>query len=182
MHHHVVLRTARLLLTPVEASDFAAVHQMYSAPEGWDHAPLNRHASEEQTAAMIARIGEGWRRAGLDYWLARERQAGRFVGVGGVKLREDCWALGYRVVHEMWGRGFATELAAAAVEAAGQLNPRLPVVTWILDSNVASVKVVERVGLRDAGLSIDPADGQTRRAFVRRNDELGKADSDDRAG
>lgn len=168
-----MLRTDRLVLTPLEESDLQVVHEMYSSPMGWDHAPQGRHLSEARTVAIIERAVVGWRTAGLDYWLARDHDSGRFVGIGGAKFWRGTWDLGYRISHPLWGRGFATELAAAALNAAEQKDPSLPVVAWIVDSHAASKRVAERIGLRDEGLSADPADGEVRRTFVRRRRLLG---------
>lgn len=157
--------TARLRLSPVSASDLADVFRLYSSPDGWDH-PSDRHSSEGHSAAMIARIEEGWRRAGLDYWLACDRVTGDVIGIGGARHRDGGWVLGYRIATPMRGRGFATELATAAVRAARMSEPGRPIIAWIADSNDASKRVAERVGLRDEGLGTDPVDGRRRRAFA----------------
>ena len=63
-------------------------------------------------------------------------------------MRQDAfWNLGYRFAPEAQGRGFATELASAAVEAARERRPELPVVAYLLENNPASAAVARKVGL-----------------------------------
>ncbi len=57
------------------------------------------------------------------------------------------WNLGYRLTPAAWGHGFATELGAAAIEAANGTRPELPVVARALSHNTGSWRVLERLGL-----------------------------------
>ncbi len=57
------------------------------------------------------------------------------------------WNLGYRLTPRSWGRGLATELAEAAVTAAGAALPLVPVTARILSNNRASSVVAQRAGL-----------------------------------
>lgn len=78
---------------------------------------------------------------------------GQLVGTGGVHLcgteaASPMWNLGYRLVPECWGHGFATELARHAVERAHACRAGIPVVARVLSSNPASIKVAQEAGLQ----------------------------------
>jgi len=70
---------------------------------------------------MMARRDQAhWRRHGYGPWVVREREGGAFVGRGGIS-----WAtvqgrreveLPWAVVPALQGRGYATEMALAAIE------------------------------------------------------------------
>lgn len=63
-------------------------------------------------------------------------------------MRQDAfWNLGYCFAPEAQGRGFATGLARAAVDAARERRPELPVVAYLLENNPASAAVARKVGL-----------------------------------
>ncbi len=57
------------------------------------------------------------------------------------------WNLYYRLAPECQGQGYASELAAAAIAVANQVDPTQPVVAYMLEHNTASWRVAERVGL-----------------------------------
>lgn len=82
-------------------------------------------------------------------------------------MRQDAfWNLGYRFAPEAQGRGFATGLARAAVDAARERRPELPVVAYLLENTPASAAVARKVGLAlrhrgptPATRSVGPAPG-----------------------
>jgi RimJ/RimL family protein N-acetyltransferase len=117
----------------------------------------------------IERAAARWRTDGLSYWSVRLRDDGSTIGVGGVQRHPDgSWNLYYRFAPAHWGKGFATELSRAAVDAAGTVDPDVPVVAWILDENVASRKVAERLGFKNYGEQLDTNDGVMRLAYADR--------------
>lgn len=82
----------------------------------------------------------------LDAWVVRED--GAVVGHGGCAVRGGTfWNLGYRFAPEAQGRGLATRVARAAVDAARERRPELPVVAYLLEHNAASAAVARKVGL-----------------------------------
>jgi RimJ/RimL family protein N-acetyltransferase len=58
------------------------------------------------------------------------------------------WDLGYRLSPTSWRRGFATEIALAAVAAARGIDDSVPITARVLSNNPASARVAVRVGLR----------------------------------
>lgn len=108
-------------------------------------ADLERMARRDQ--AHRARHGYG-------PWVVREREGGAFVGRGGL-----AWAMvdGRRQVELPWAvmpdlqkRGYATEMALAAIDAA-RVAGLDRVVSLTLPSNQASRRVMEKAGLAYVG-------------------------------
>lgn len=165
----------QLLLTPAAAEDADELYLIHSDPRTWEHAPAGRHTSIEQTKAMIHTIEAGWHQHGLDYWTARDRRSDEVVGIGGVRRRPNItWNLYYRFAPRAWGRGLATELGRAALEAAHTAGPDEAVVAWILDWHLASQRVALRLGMTDQGIHTDPHDHVERRAYADRPLDLFK--------
>jgi RimJ/RimL family protein N-acetyltransferase len=165
----VNVRTRRLDLHPITVDDLDAVFSLMSDCRTWEHEPLGRHLNRETTLSWIARAARRWDIDGLSYWSARLCSTGEVVGVGGAQRRSDCsWNLLYRLLPFAWGRGLATELAQAAIEAATSVDATVPITAWIADDNESSKAVAVRIGLSDRGLSIDANDGAVRRVYADR--------------
>jgi RimJ/RimL family protein N-acetyltransferase len=138
--------TDRLQLDPPREADLEDLHRIYSDARTWTHLPSGRFADLATTHDALAGWLADWREHGLGAWVARED--GAVVGHGGCAVRQGAfWNLGYRFAPEAQGRGLATELALAAVEAAREHRPELPVVAYLLENNPASAAVAEKVGL-----------------------------------
>lgn len=144
--HHA---TSRLVLDRVDESNVGDWHRIHSDPLVWTHFPTGRHTSTDQTERLVEKSVGEWRRSGLSYWSVRERANGRIVGCGGCRplADRDRWNLYYRFDPAVQGRGYASELAGAAIEAANAVDANRPVVAIMLEHNVASWRVAEKIGL-----------------------------------
>jgi RimJ/RimL family protein N-acetyltransferase len=163
------LHTERLELRAVSMNDLAALFAINSDPETWRHAPEERHTTADRTRVWIERAAARWRTDGLSYWSVRLRSDGGTVGVGGVQRHASGgWNLYYRFTPASWGSGYATELGRAALDAARAVDPDVPVFAWILESNVRSRRVAERLGLTNYGLYVDANDNTERLAYADR--------------
>lgn len=141
-------RTDRLVLDQVTAGDVDGLHTIHADPRVWTHFPSGRHTSMAQSEELVESSIAGWS-AGLGYWTIREEHNGPVIGIGGCRLLEDHdrWNLYYRFAPEAQGRGYATELASAAVQAANDVAPDRPVVAYMLETNPGSWRVAEKIGL-----------------------------------
>jgi [ribosomal protein S5]-alanine N-acetyltransferase len=104
----------------------------------------------EQVRSMLVHDVAHWKRHRFGAWLVRDRDTRAVVGrvglewthVGGEDAVEVAWA----VASDRWGEGLATEAARAAVKVAfGDVGLR-EVVSFTLPDNVASRRVMERLG------------------------------------
>lgn len=161
--------TDRLDLRPVSADDVPELFAITSDPRTYRHEPRSRHADLDVTRAWVERAAARWRTDGLSYWCVRLVADGSVVGLGGVQRQSTgAWNLHYRLAPEQWGRGYATEVGRAGVDAAHAADGTVPVIAWILPTNEESVRVARRLGLLPQGLHADPSDGTARLAFTDR--------------
>ncbi|AZH77383.1 GNAT family N-acetyltransferase [Microbacterium sp. Y-01] len=140
--------TPRLRLSRPTADDLEDLFAISSDPRVWTHYPSLRHRRREETAARMAHWEESWETAGLGSWSVRLRATGELIGNGGCTLLGgEVWNLGYRLSADHHGKGYATELASAAVERAHAVDPARPVIAYLVEHNRASARVAEKAGL-----------------------------------
>ncbi|WP_203786644.1 GNAT family N-acetyltransferase [Paractinoplanes rishiriensis] len=147
------VRTRRLVLTAVGPDDLEDLLLLYSDPlVGYWTGPWTPAAVEDWAVHMAGR----WQADGVGKWMARERADGSLVGRGGFTRfdleGEAVLELGWAVRDARTGRGYATELGRAAIAWAGVHQPGFPVVAFTEVHNRASRAVMERLGMRSAGI------------------------------
>jgi RimJ/RimL family protein N-acetyltransferase len=109
--------------------------------------------SRDEVAASIGRLSTLYReRPGFS--LLHASEAGRFVGACGLfDIPEgDGVEIAYRLPFDCWGRGYATEMAAAVLaHGFDTLSlPRIVGLTW--PENVASQRVLIKIGMQRCGV------------------------------
>ena len=87
-------------------------------------------------------------------WAVNEKQSGKFVGSFAfipVEKTEDS-QLGYALLKEYWGKGFATEAIALVVEYAFRRLNLHKLTAGCYSNNIASVKAFKHAGFIEEGL------------------------------
>jgi RimJ/RimL family protein N-acetyltransferase len=144
-----VLRTGRLVLTPVGGADLSDLRRFKADPSVFA-IMLGGVRNAAQTAEDLAEEVRNWGRYGFGIWAIRE--AGRFVGITGLEHRPDGRgvALRFAVSHEAQGRGLAREAAFAALRF-GHEKAGLPRILAVArQSNFGSRIVLGGIGMREA--------------------------------
>lgn len=145
-----VLRTGRLVLSPVSGSDLPDLRAFKADPSVFA-VMLGGVRNHAQTAEDLARDIMSWGRYGYGIWAVRE--AGRFAGIAGLEHRPDGRgvALRFALSQGTQGRGLARE-AAFAVLRFGHERADLPrIIAVARDSNISSRTVLGGIGMREAG-------------------------------
>ncbi len=142
------LRTERLWLDEPVPDDLADLHRIHADPASWEHFPQGRHPDLARTQQALDKSESEWTH-GLGYWSVRDSARGPVIGMAGcaVVASRPWWNLYYRFDSAARGRGYASEVAAAALEAARAVAPDRPVMAYLLEINVASRRTAERAGL-----------------------------------
>jgi RimJ/RimL family protein N-acetyltransferase len=143
-----VLRTARLVLTPVGGADLPDLRAIKGDPRVFA-IMLGGVRSPEQTAEELADDVADCGANGFGIWAIRER--GHFVGITGLQRRPDGRGIGLRFAlwPEVQGHGLAREAAAAALRF-GHYQARLPrIVAVARENNFGSRIVLGGIGMTE---------------------------------
>lgn len=107
---------------------------------------------------MMTMIG-AWHASGFAMFSVIEKATGRWVGRLG-PWRPEGWPgpeIGWAIVRDSWGRGYATEGAAAAIDWAFDHLGWDRIIHSISPDNLASQAVARRLGSRNLGPGSLPA-------------------------
>jgi RimJ/RimL family protein N-acetyltransferase len=144
------IRTQRLRLRPACRADAPALHALWTEPQVrrflWDDVVIPPERAAQVVEDSVASFAE----RGLGQWLVFEGTADELAGFAGLRVLEatsDVELL-YGLHPRCWGRGLATE-AARAILRFGFAELRLSrIVAGTDEPNLASLRVIERLGMR----------------------------------
>ena len=152
MTANATLRTERLLLrrwTPQDRDPFAA---MCADPNVMRYFPST--LTREESDALVDRIEATFVRQGFGLWAVEIPGVAPFAGFIGLTVPSfeahftPCVEIGWRLAAEFWNRGYATEGAKAALAFGWDVLQLDEIVAMAVPSNHASVRVMEKLGMR----------------------------------
>ena len=150
-----VLETERLVMRGHTPEDFDNVHRLWSTPAVAQF--ITGHPSTEMESQMrLLRYIGHWAAYGFGYWCVSERDTGDFVGdVGFGKLKRDMVPpvsgepeIGWVLMPEHHGKGYATEAARAALEWGDVSFGGSGTFCIFHPDNAGSIRVGEKLGYR----------------------------------
>ena len=165
------LETSRLILRPPRIEDLDVWTQMMTdePTARFIGGVTPRSLCWRQIMTMIG----AWHSEGFAMFSVIEKESGRWVGRLG-PWQPDGWPgteVGWAILRECWGRGYAVEGAAASMDWAFDTLGWSTVIHSIVPENVPSQRVAQKLGSRNLGpgrlpapYEADPVDlwGQTR--------------------
>jgi RimJ/RimL family protein N-acetyltransferase len=143
-----VLRTGRLVLTPVAGADLPDLQAIKADPRVFA-IMLGGVRSPAETAAELARDVVAWGANGFGTWAVRETSTHGFIGITGLEKRPDGRgvALRFALWPEAQGRGLAREAAGAALRFGHERAGLARIVAVARDNNFASKTVLGGIGM-----------------------------------
>ena len=159
MGHDRTITTERLLLRPFEEGDFDILHRLYGDAEVMRYTPFDAESPVE-SAAHLSRVVDDWRKEPLlsrEYVVTVRTEDGS--SAGGIKKIGRCHILldgpeedsramiGWLLVQEAWGKGYATEIAAALLSYCFDTLKTRGVYGLCHPANTASRRVMEKCGM-----------------------------------
>ena len=148
------LATARLDLRAFAPADLDDLARMDGDPRIMRYIADGRAHAREEVARTLARILRyPALNAMLGLWRASRRDDGRFVGWFSLKYAGASTdvEIGYRLLPEAWGQGFATEGAAAMRDHGFGPVGLSRIIGVTHPDNAASQRVLAKIGMRDHG-------------------------------
>lgn len=145
--------TARLELRRFRESDVDVLAPVFAQDAVWRY-PYGRGMTRDQTESFVASQLAHWDEHRFGLWVAGERSTGRTVGYVGLAVPTflpeilPAVEVGWRFEPAVWGQGYATESATAALDEAFTTLGLEEVCSLPQVDNPASCRVADRLGLR----------------------------------
>lgn len=155
------IETERLLIRPFTEEDSEAMLEIQSNFVMTKYTPDEPWRSIEDAKEFIK----------LVFWLygsehhtfrhffaVTEKESGKligFCGVGGIEYNRAENEVFYSIHSAYWGRGYATEAGRAMLEYGFERLELLKVIGAVHTENVASIRVIEKIGLKRIGVIKD---------------------------
>ena len=163
------LETARVRLRQYRDSDFPHIVELHTDPRVMRYLTLGVPETVDDTRAFVARTVRYQERFDkrLGVLTAELLHSGEFIGwfflrpdetEGVVNYKE--LELGYRLLQRFWGQGFATEVSRELLRRAFEGVQADGVYATATTDHVASQRVMQKLGMRFIGTSIDTSGGQ----------------------
>jgi len=145
------LETPRLILRPPRADDLDAwAEMMLDEPSArFIGGTMPRAVCWRQLMTMIG----AWHAQGFAMFSVIEKESGRWLGRVG-PWQPEGWPgteIGWAIVRQCWGRGYAGEAAAVATDWAFDTLGWANVIHSIAPANLSSQRVAQKLGSRNLG-------------------------------
>lgn len=159
-----VVRTGRLVMTPVAAGDLPDLMALKTDPLVFA-VMLGGVRTPARVVEELAEEIADWGHYGAGIWALRGRSDGVFYGITGLEMRPDGLGMALRIalIPAAQGRGLASEAAFAALRFAHERAGLRRVVAVARESNFASRQVLGAIGMRLCGETLH--DGVRRLIF-----------------
>lgn len=143
-----IMRTPRLLLRTFTRADLPLYAALNADPmvAEWLGGALSREASDD----IAEWAQERWAQERLGLLAVERRSDGAFLGMCGLhhlRDRPGDVEVGWRLAYEHWGRGYATEAAAAWLDYGFDVLGLSRIISVTDEPNVRSLAVMRRLGL-----------------------------------
>ena len=141
--------TDRLELRRFRSEDLDDLAVVFEKTDVWKF-PYGRGFTRDETAAFLKTQLAEWDSCGFGCWLAVERDRDRVIGYVGLSVPDflPVVEVGWRLDPAVWGAGYATEGARAALAEAFTKLGLDEVCSVPQLGNAASSRVCERIGMR----------------------------------
>lgn len=144
------VETARLILRPFTPGDIPAYAAIRAKPEVLRFLAARPGQARADAERIVRAFGGEWAERGYGPWAAIEKATGLLRGHLGLRLLPEFGEteILYMLDSAVWGRGYASEGAAAARDFAFRHLGLSRVIAIALPENLASIRVMEKTGLR----------------------------------
>ena len=145
-----VLETQRLVLREIEAADAPFILELLTDPSFLDNIG-DRGVSDMASAANYIENSPraSYARNGYGLWLVVSKETGEPFGMAGLVRRDTLpdTDIGYAFLPRHWSKGYAVEACTAVRDHAMRTLAMPRLLAIVSPGNVASVKVLQRIGL-----------------------------------
>jgi len=148
------IETERLVLRRWRDADLDGFAAMNADPEVMRFIGDGHVQDRAEAATMLERVRRDWTEHGFGRWAVERRSDGAFAGFCGVGFLKsfpelsDEPEIGWRLPRAFWGAGYATEAAIASRDDFFRLTAYDHLISLSHRGNVASQRIMEKLGMR----------------------------------
>jgi RimJ/RimL family protein N-acetyltransferase len=153
------IETERLLIREILPGDEQGMFELDSDNQVHQYLGENPFTDIQQTRELIIFIQRQYAECGIGRWAVIQKKDGAFVGWTGFRFipetinkHSNYYDFGYRLCSRFWGQGYATESGKAALQYGLQSLQLKDVYAMTHPDNMASRKVLEKIGFNYTGL------------------------------
>lgn len=173
-----VLETKRLVLRPLSPEDLPAMHIVFNDPEVGRYLFDDKRVPFETTISVLYASDRDFSERGVGLFGMRLRGADYdLVGLCGLRWEEGIREMEvmYCLLPELWRRGLVSEAARACLRFAFEEAGLWCVMGGTDETNAASLRVIEKLGMRFVGKIL--AEAPEIPYFVLYRDDFSRADA-----
>ncbi len=145
------LQTKRLSLRRPVDEDIEFFYQLHSSPEVMRHIGNGEPQNRTTVMAYVKRLMDNLKKEDslYNWWMAERLEDGVFVGWFVLKNLDQTaeLELGYRLVEEYWGKGYATEGSQRVIAFAFEELQLERIVAITTAENTGSQRVIQKLGM-----------------------------------
>ncbi len=153
MDIQIIIETERLILRLFTLHDAAAIYELNKDPDVTRYTgdPVKDIAHGKEILEQV--ILPQYALYNHGRWAVHTKQGMEFIGWCGLKNRPERKEvdLGYRFKKATWGKGYATEAAAACINYGFEKLQLLRIVGRAVPDNIGSLNVLEKCGMQYVG-------------------------------
>jgi RimJ/RimL family protein N-acetyltransferase len=161
-------KTARLCCRLPAEQDFLAITALYNNAEIANLSPVANMAND--AATILQSWLDHWDSHGFGTWvIATKEVPDQIIACGGVNIRDfggnalpNLW---YRFAPDAWGKAYATEFAVGALAQFRSLTNRSEIFALVLADNIASIRILQKLGMQPDGDLLNPQTGVSSQRF-----------------
>ena len=146
----MTIETERLMLRPYNSGDLNDYHSLMSNHLVWEYSTTLPHEDIARSQQKLEQIIAGYENNPIGFHAFADKSTSTFIGEAGIlsfnKNANRC-VIGYNLLPEFWGMGYATEVSKALISYAfDKLNVER-VEALAMKLNIVSCKVLEKSGM-----------------------------------
>lgn len=148
---NLILQTPRLILQLLESTDCNDLMSVFGDPLVMKFS-VSGIKTLEQIKSFIALSQKNYKHIGMGQWAVILKETNQCIGVCGINpqlidgVKE--FEISYRLAHQYWGKGLATEAAVACRDIGIQQFHLNRLISIIEAKNRASIRVAEKTGMK----------------------------------
>lgn len=164
-----IARSERLIIRRMTLDDAAFIYRLVNEPSWLENiGDRNVHSLEDAECFIRGKVLAFYESHGFGMYVVESNATGETVGVCGIVLRDSLPGpdLGFALLPEFWGQGFALEAATAVMHYAHDVLQLPPLLAITVRGNTRSFRLLEKLGFEYQHLVRLTPDGEELKLYA----------------